>query len=308
MVDQCDFCGSEKWIPLLVRSDNAQVMSCCRCGLVFVFPIASPNRIHELYLSNDYFFKENTGENSKVGYQCTDYADSEILTFQAVEEIQLLEEFMSFSGQKVLEIGSATGEFLIQLRNRGSQVMGIEPNNYARTQSIERYSLDIFQGFYQDFPQDHKEFDVIIAREVIEHLESPSNFFRFILERLKEGGFLIITTPNYRVGLSQKEKWLGFQSSFEHLYFFSDEMLIRFARKFHFELVSWWTYDTTQNDVNRISRFNINRLYRFLTMIIKIGTKQYHIKIRKRGGICIRDNWCRYGDGHNLLIVFRRTR
>ncbi len=41
------------------------------------------------------------------------------------------------------------------------------------------------------------EFDVVLAKEVIEHLDDPERFARGLAERVAVGGELILTTPNY---------------------------------------------------------------------------------------------------------------
>jgi SAM-dependent methyltransferase len=40
-------------------------------------------------------------------------------------------------------------------------------------------------------------FDVVLAKEVVEHLEAPERFTRELARRVKPGGELVLTTPNY---------------------------------------------------------------------------------------------------------------
>ncbi len=45
-------------------------------------------------------------------------------------------------------------------------------------------------------------FDIVAAKEVIEHLEDPAPWGRALCERLRIGGVLLLTTPNYGVDSS----------------------------------------------------------------------------------------------------------
>ncbi len=42
-----------------------------------------------------------------------------------------------------------------------------------------------------------KSFDVIVAKEVIEHLDEPERWVQLLCSRLSPGGDLVVTTPNY---------------------------------------------------------------------------------------------------------------
>ena len=52
------------------------------------------------------------------------------------------------------------------------------------------FTTDLNEDF--DF---NEKYDVILAIEIIEHLESPFHFLRYIQRNLKENGIIILTTP-----------------------------------------------------------------------------------------------------------------
>jgi 2-polyprenyl-3-methyl-5-hydroxy-6-metoxy-1,4-benzoquinol methylase len=52
------------------------------------------------------------------------------------------------------------------------------------------------QDLSQSLPNPNEDFDVVIAAEIIEHLENPRFTMREIFRVLRDGGWAIITTPN----------------------------------------------------------------------------------------------------------------
>ena len=58
-----------------------------------------------------------------------------------------------------------------------------------------QHGYEVMHGNCEDFKLD-KKFDVIVMYEVIEHLDAPLVAIKNILAHLKEGGKLIVTTPN----------------------------------------------------------------------------------------------------------------
>ncbi len=77
-----------------------------------------------------------------------------------------------------------------------------------------------------------KQFDTIIAGEVIEHLASPISFITWCAQHLKKGGRLILTTPN-ATGLQylRDPAWCVFYTNYRgHTQAFTLPMLRRIAQ------------------------------------------------------------------------------
>lgn len=87
----------------------------------------------------------------------------------------------------ILDIGSTEGnlhKFILEKFNN-KNVFSLDIKNNAD------FSMDL------DHPKNiSKKFDMIIAGEIIEHVESPINFLRYCKLLLKKNGKLILTTPN----------------------------------------------------------------------------------------------------------------
>ncbi len=216
----CDLCRRLDSRPLCTRSDGLAVCQCRTCGLAFLSPRPKLNLIRRLY-GTDYFQKE--AATTPVGY--CDYTSSNsrgTLRRAAEAKLDFLQAYWTPAGQHCLEIGCATGEFAAALHGRGAKVIGLDISPFAIKTARERYP-DITWLASDLTALAHKDaFEAIFAFEVIEHVPSPTDFLRAACRQLRAGGVLVLTTPNLdcarRVGL---DRWMGFQVSFEHLYYFN---------------------------------------------------------------------------------------
>lgn len=94
----------------------------------------------------------------------------------------------------VLDIGAGTGDFLVEAKNQGWNVTGIEPNSKAKEIAISKGvsfsdSLAILE--------DHT-FDVITMWHVLEHVPDLDFQLSELKRLLKPNGTLIIAVPNFK--------------------------------------------------------------------------------------------------------------
>jgi len=96
----------------------------------------------------------------------------------------------------VLDIGCGLGSFLKILNIPNKEKFGVESNDYA-VQACQKDGLNVtkVENVYKLAFEDNY-FDVVIMNEVIEHIEKPLLILKEIYRVLKNGGNLVITTPN----------------------------------------------------------------------------------------------------------------
>lgn len=93
-----------------------------------------------------------------------------------------------------------------------------------------------------------RTFDTIICAEIIEHLHNPYEFLQDIYCLLRDGGLLIVTTPNpigFPVFLCEIFRIKKFFYTTEHLYYFLPRWVERLIEFSGFEMetirpVGWW--------------------------------------------------------------------
>ena len=93
-----------------------------------------------------------------------------------------------------LELGCGFGFLTKYAQQSGFGVsIGVEDANYGKRGS---QILGFDCESLHDYMSNTRKFDVILASEVIEHVESPIEFLVEIKGRLLEDGILVLTTPN----------------------------------------------------------------------------------------------------------------
>jgi 2-polyprenyl-3-methyl-5-hydroxy-6-metoxy-1,4-benzoquinol methylase len=109
----------------------------------------------------------------------------------------LVQKYMDPSGIRALDVGCGGGIFLAKLKERGADVIGIEPADarcqFART----RYGLDVVkQSIESDFWQRERAetFDLVTIWDVIDHVNFPHATLAAAVRLLKNGGFLMMET------------------------------------------------------------------------------------------------------------------
>ncbi|MGE0704978.1 MAG: class I SAM-dependent methyltransferase [Vicinamibacterales bacterium] len=96
-------------------------------------------------------------------------------------------------GARVLDLGSGAGAWATRLHDAGYKVTACDL--VARNDLEFPYQeADLNGSFGSKFKTG--EFDAISFVEVIEHLENPRHIFRQLVPLMKDGGTLLLTTPN----------------------------------------------------------------------------------------------------------------
>lgn len=99
------------------------------------------------------------------------------------------------SGDKVLEIGCANGDFLKHAADIGAQCMGIEMNEDAIKICKEK-KLNVTNKPLNKLENTEGKFDVVCAFQVLEHIPDIKEFISQAVKMLKTSGKLIFAVPN----------------------------------------------------------------------------------------------------------------
>ena len=101
-------------------------------------------------------------------------------------------------GGLVLEIGAGTGGNLRML-NEWGPVTALEPDAFAACHLARHFGVSVVR---ESVPTDRRDgleaFDVIVALDVLEHIEEHQRALEFMFERLKPGGTVVLTVPAFQ--------------------------------------------------------------------------------------------------------------
>lgn len=301
----CDFCGSHEVCAEYARGDGMRVVECLICGLAYLNPRPHVNFIPRFY-EQDYF----TGaavERGEGGLRL-ELADTKksgiVADKRMLRPIELMNSrFGGLRNKDILEIGCATGELLSMMANNGARVKGLEISDFAADIGRKR-GLDVTTGTVEEYVAGtHVTFDAIMAFEVIEHVVSPTRFFKDVSKMVRPNGLLMLSTPNYACADSFGDKWQGFTSSFEHLYFYTADVLKRIACRSGFKLQHWETslQEGVISEQENFCKRQLKRVSTATELVSENGIgKTISIKLTKI------PRYVTHGKGHTLYTVFQR--
>jgi SAM-dependent methyltransferase len=240
MTSNCRLCHSNDLRPVidlgqmpiahrLLRSKNEQeerfpfeVLACGECGLPQIVKPIDPNI---LYRQFNYNFSSWKPEPHQP------------------DELDTIGKFTKH--ESVFEIGCNDGLFMAKLRERGAKVLvGVEPNpvsgKIAAERGIKVYPDMLSPALCQDAVAHAGKFDLVIARQVLEHLVDFENFFECVKLTLKDDGLLFIDVPDFAPGSTTGDVSVLWE---EHVSYFTEPTLLALLARHGFEPVSVKKYN-----------------------------------------------------------------
>ena len=154
-----------------------------------VVPLPSEDELAEEY-RHEYYARE------KPLYIERYREDLEWWTMVYVERLETFERLVGPGRRKLLEIGSGPGFFLQAGKERGWDVLGVEPavKAWEHAQSL---GLEVLNDVFDDEVRCRLPlFDGVHLSAVLEHVPNPAQMLRAIGDTLNPGGVLCVVVPN----------------------------------------------------------------------------------------------------------------
>jgi SAM-dependent methyltransferase len=168
-----------------------------------------------------------------------------------------LERIKAYKPQSVLEIGCNDGRFLDPLP--GERV-GIEPNpvpaKIATERGIKVYQQWVSKSLAEQIVRERGQVDLVVSRQVIEHVHDLDEFFKAINTLLKPDGTLFLDMPDIEPSLGVGDVSTLWE---EHVSYFSQTSLTKLLARHGFQPVEWKRYDFSGGALSVIARRGVGR-------------------------------------------------
>ena len=188
---------------------------------------------------------------------------SPLATGMGTEEI---DKFYSFFRKcrvekgTLLEIACFDGYLLLKLLNDGWDVYGCDPSPMAKLAMENLGKKKIINDFFTKDTFPTKKFDVIILRNLMEHLYDIQGFLQSVSKCLRPGGRIFIDVPN----VTEVLKIGGFGTFFhQHISYFSLQTLEKLLSQYGFIIENSYEgspnlfIDAVKGDVKETSNLRV---------------------------------------------------
>lgn len=227
-------------------------IQCILCGLAFLDPQPDKKTLRKHYPSQHYFAYDKEGKGGLIG-RLREYLVKRIYKPTLLSKVLTSFLHTTFATPtyrkegKILDVGCATGDVLVLLKNLGWDVYGIDIDKKGIQVAKERGVKNLRVGTYKDvdwYPNNY--FDCIRLYHVIEHIDDPSLCLKILYKKLKPQGELLLTTPNFNSPIQKVfgTYWSALDAP-RHLYLFTPQTLKRAAKRYKFVVISV-TYDSAR--------------------------------------------------------------
>src|SRR3954465_8022341 len=229
---RCPVCHAQKFSQRFAIKEMA-IEACAACGLIVQNPQPSDDQLAAIYGSN-YFI--GSSENDRLGAPF-DLVKRATAALQLDEIAGYLRAARQASdGLSLLEVGCGHGNMLLEARNRGYDVHGLEYSTDAARVANRKLGVDAVRvGAIGEDTFAAGAFDICILADVIEHVRDPADFLQHVQRILKPGGLIFIATPSTESWSARLlgRHWMEYKP--EHLFYFDRNSITRLLRNAGFD-------------------------------------------------------------------------
>ena len=141
----------------------------------------------------------------------------------------------------IIDIGCNDGKFLLTLRELGyKKLFGVEPTkntaDIAKEAGINVTNRYLNLQLAHDLVGENGGFDVVVTRQVLEHITDIKDFLLSIRILLRDKGYLVIEVPDSEINFKHSDYGIWE----EHVNYFTQATLSRILNEMGWEVSKWY--------------------------------------------------------------------
>lgn len=175
-----------------------RIYECSSCGYVGIIDSPFTDNTYRQNYENSQKYSGVLGEKEKI-------LDNEQINFQERHEYVVNASFqhavaslISNDVKSVCDVGASTG-YLLSCFENCKERLGIDPNPINKRIAKNYYNVEMYTGLLNDFDREYPDrtFDLVVASQVIEHVENVTEFVEIIKKHAKK--YILIDVPTIDV-------------------------------------------------------------------------------------------------------------
>ncbi len=255
---------------------------CSRCGLI---QIENPIAPEILYLNYNYCFSSWKSQP------------------HAVDEIKTISHFTQ--RRSIIEIGCNDGYFLHLLEQHGwDQVVGLEPNPYAadiaKQKRLNIHIEMLNKRICKTIIEKSGKFEVIVARQVIEHLTDLINLFSCVDILISEKGYLFLDFPDFETALVMGDCSMIWE---EHVNYFTEETVRTMLSFYGYDIVSLKRYSFSGGSIAILAKRSANSHKQWSNAAPNLSINSFAEKVNSYGA-CLNQALNQYRSLNFQIILY----
>ncbi|MGC8865063.1 MAG: class I SAM-dependent methyltransferase [Bacteroidales bacterium] len=233
---KCPLCDSRvdvfrvyRTLDFFLSKEEFEIWECDHCKIRYTHPFPSLSDLAKYYKSPEYFSHAQHRKNLFSLLYDT------IRSINVKWKANQIKAFYPIQG-KILDVGCGAGSFLVEMKKRGWECTGVEPNAESRYFIKSQWNIPVYEDI--SLLDDKLSFQVISLWHVLEHFTDPLTSLTRIKHFLTDDGVLVVAVPNFESldAATFGSYWAAYDVP-RHLYHFSLAGLKSLLDKAGYEIV-----------------------------------------------------------------------
>lgn len=134
---------------------------------------------------------------------------------------------------ELLEVGASSGQFLVHIKDKVSLINAIELDKACCDFITSQLGIDADHEFLRDSRFAQRNYDILCAFQVLEHVPDPVAFIQELISSAKHGATIFLEVPNLNdplLSVWNIEAYKTFYYHSAHLHYFTEDSLRKTAQ------------------------------------------------------------------------------